>query len=102
DLAIGATLYTPMPGEMILDGWIDVIAAWNGTTPMGDLGAFIDPNTIGWFNAKFGQLVDMTTPSADITGNDGFVESISVRCATPSPNPIKVVVSRDGKSDGGD
>lgn len=39
-LLTGAALYTPTDGDVLLDAWVEIETAWNGTNPMGDLGAF--------------------------------------------------------------
>lgn len=33
----GAALYTPTVGDILLDAWIEIDTAWNGTTPFGDV-----------------------------------------------------------------
>jgi hypothetical protein len=39
-LHTGATAYTPAAGDVLLDAWIEIDTAWDGTTPLGDFGAF--------------------------------------------------------------
>ena len=45
NLLTGATVYTPTVGDILLDAWIEIDSAWNGTTPFGDFGPFINGNT---------------------------------------------------------
>lgn len=39
----GAPLYTPTPGEILYDGWIEQVTSWDGTSPNADLGMFTLP-----------------------------------------------------------
>lgn len=60
NIQTGATLYVPTPGDILLDLWIEIVVAWNGTTPLGDVGAFS-----GGGSALYGlHKMDMT--AADI------------------------------------
>lgn len=61
DLNTGAIIYTPTPGDVILDAWVDVDEAWDGTTPFGDVGTFVGYDA-GYFAGFGGGLfpIDMT------------------------------------------
>lgn len=48
DLITGAALYTPTPGDILLDAWIEIGTAWDGTTPLGDVGSFVG-SVFGWW-----------------------------------------------------
>jgi hypothetical protein len=37
NLAAGVPLFTPVPGDVLVDAWFQVTTAWNGTTPFGDM-----------------------------------------------------------------
>jgi len=43
----GAALYTPTVEDILLDAWISIGTAWDGTTPRGDFGMFVGTN-FGW------------------------------------------------------
>ena len=63
-LDTGAALYIPTVGDLLLQAWISVGTAWNGTTPKG---------VVGLFTSGFGQLdpedsVDMTVADATTLG----------------------------------
>ncbi len=65
-LAVGVTFYTPTVADILLDAWIEVDTAWDGTTPKGDIGfGGFDNNIAGFglFAYAFGTgvgYVDMT------------------------------------------
>lgn len=126
NLEIGAPLYTPTVGDILLDAWIEIIVPWNGTTPQGDVGTFIVTPGGGFFSfrntAPF--AVDMTI--ADFDGTSGVLMSgvqnsggglntiaslMSVSLSAQlrvvpakfiAPNPIKICVSQTGLNDGSD
>ena len=61
NILTGAALYTPTVGDVLLDAWMEIDTAWNGTTPQGDLSTF--DGTAGglFFNTLPGSsAVDMT------------------------------------------
>jgi hypothetical protein len=121
DILTGAALYTPTIGDILLDAWVEIDTAWNGTTPTGDVGMF-DGDNLGFFaNANAG--IDMAAP--DVTGNigDGILGSAGggpptsdlYAAQAPAPagprfipgkvvaaHPIKVCVSQNGHNDGAD
>lgn len=74
-LSSGIDLYTPTPGDILLDAWIEVDTAWNGTTPLADIG-FFSVDTYGLFYIKtypYQLLRDMT--AADGAGPDNPTSS---------------------------
>jgi hypothetical protein len=60
----GVALFTPTVGDFLLDAWVEIDTAWNGTTPLGDIGTFGGGHP-GWFAYAVGPI-DMTSP--DLTG----------------------------------
>lgn len=52
-LAAGHTVFTPTVGDVLLDLWLEVDTAWNGTTPFFDVGTFTS-TTSGIFAANNG------------------------------------------------
>lgn len=115
NLATGATMYVPTIGDILYDAWIEIDTAWNGTTPLGDMGDFTS-NT-GWFQVLNGAALDMTTPDTEGLGTgfltsgleSGLMQSNIYHSATrlvpakvDAATQIKVVVSNDGTSTGAD
>lgn len=131
-LATGATVtfhdgWTPSVGEVLYDGWISVLTAWDGTTPIGDFGS-LSPGPSGILDDIDGFHIDMTTADAtNLSGNQNILDNdlsaapynVSLLTAnTASRNlssgirlipgvftntdPMKVVVSQDGTTTGGD
>lgn len=121
----GAALYTPTVGDVLLDAWIEVATAWDGTTPRWDIGTFV--------GSVYGLFANVAT-APGLTGADtedagaGYLQGDNTRAATLSivsalgtaaaangqtatrmapgkftaANPIKVVVSQDGTVGGAD
>jgi hypothetical protein len=110
----GLVAYTPAVGEILLNAWIDVTTAFDGTTPKGDIGTFVGVN-YGLFSDIVAAL-GMNTPSGEDTGAGysfpdsantasllaaalGTTMASAVRGAPgrfTATNPVKVVVSQDG------
>jgi len=143
NILTGASLYTPTIGDILLDAWIEIDTAWDGMTPLGDVGLFLS-HIPGLFQGAAGAAVPMNVADTLIHGEgplggqsmndlhtaDALGQSLngvavlpvpvagaSLTLATPSPfangvrvvpskfqsaNPIKVVVSQDGTTTGGD
>ena len=66
-LAAGVGLYVPTVGDLLLDVWLEITTAWDGTTPLGDVGCLAGGATAGLFKKIAGQAVPMT--GADHTAN---------------------------------
>lgn len=66
NLLTGAALYTPTINDVLLDAWVEIGTAWDGTTPLGDFGTFTAAAT-GVFGHTAGQAVPMD--SADSSNN---------------------------------
>jgi len=122
----GAALYTPTLGDILLDAWIEVDTAWNGTTPTGDVGTFVSASFGMWVNVGGG--VDMSradstfdtagplfgvSPSLVSFGTNDIGQSAAavaghgpgtgirqVPAKFTSADPIKVCVSQDGSNAG--
>lgn len=126
DIENGVAFYTPTIGDILLDAWIEVDTAFDGTTPMADIGDF--SNDSGWF-AGDNYPVDIAVPDDFSAFDYGGSTLLSQGVASPShasslslmqvqapgsftylqrgvpgkfaaANPIKVVVSQDGKKGG--
>jgi hypothetical protein len=123
-LLTGHAVYTPTIGDVLLDAWVEVRTAWNGTTPLCDFGRFAGGR--GW-NAYDGfhgvRAMDQADDSNGLVGmsvNGGPGDGRSLLAAVnadPSgtwgtdrnlpasfitADPIKVVVSQDGTDAGAD
>lgn len=122
-LTDGVTIYTPAVDDILLDVWVEVDTAWDGTTPKGDIGTFVGGNT-GAF--AFNNAIDLSVPDLD-QGSNGYggagmltgAESANVNVALAgagtgsvgyrraplkltAANPLKFVVSQDGQVGGAD
>lgn len=64
-IATGASLYTPSVGDILLDAWVEIDTAWNGTTPLGDLAITALFNS-GIYEFIVGSQLDMTKADADV------------------------------------
>ena len=110
-LATGAdVLYTPTPGDLLLDGWITVTQAWNASPALADIvtaaGGFL--NFLGALYS--GNWFDMTKAGGPLSANvqpsllaaSGTVGNIR---AVPYPfavhDTVGVVVSSTGQGGGG-
>jgi hypothetical protein len=73
DITTGAALYTPTPGDILLDAWVEIDTAWDGTTPTGDVGFFgADTNGLYYYATHpYTELIDMS--SADIEEGADYV-----------------------------
>jgi len=123
-LAAGVPFYTPTIGDWLLDGRIEVDAAWNGTTPQGDLGQLISGDTNGVFGIHQASSVPMDiadvadgtwAPTGLLTqGNGGslvsdaaFAQNSSLTkrvfpCKITDATPFKVWVTQTGAAGGAD
>lgn len=119
NILTGHAVYTPTVGDILLDAWIEIDTAWNGTTPLGDFGEFVG-TAQGLFAGGNGPtgLTTMSGPDTNLVGvgylagNNG--ESLAALSAAGSAgfrvapgkfttvDPIKVVVSQDGTNTGAD
>lgn len=74
NIATGFAVYTPTVGDELLDAWIEVDTAWNGTTPQADIGFGIASHQ-GLFGTTWGP-VDLST-GADTTFDSSFLQNIN-------------------------
>src|ERR1700747_2143590 len=58
-LLTGATVYTPTIGDLLVGAWFEINTPWDGTTPLGEVGQFIDTN-LGLFAYDTINAADMT------------------------------------------
>lgn len=116
-LTTGVTVLNPTPGDILLDAWVEVDTAFNGTTPHADIGDFNGANT-GWF-AEAGQIIDLSVADAaagsgplllnkSVVGGratdlaaEGFAGQLrEVPGKFQSPAPVLLVVSQNGQKGG--
>lgn len=93
DLLTGAAVYTPTVGDILMDAWIEIDTAWDGTTPLGDIGEF-DPGGSGGLFSSIASAVDMTIADfANNLANPGVLLSSSIRTLTAA---YALATARDG------
>jgi len=85
-LAAGLAIYTPTVGDILLDCWVQVDTAWDGTTPFCDVGTFVGANT-GIFRI-IGAPAPLGLSVAD-TVYPGFGEKIGVA----GPSAVQGIVA---------
>lgn len=104
--------YSPAVGDAILSGWFDIAEPWDGTSPFGDYGYYINSQqglgkvlAGGYENAmdlannqNTGLPLDGFSYSYNYTIPNGY---LSPAIVTES-HPLKVVVSQDGEANGND
>lgn len=97
----GLVIETPEAGDLILDAWIDVDTAWNGTTPKADIG-FFQGGAAGIFAHGSG-AVDLTQADATYdnlvtnVGNAGVLRTVkAVAARVVAKAPLLLVVSQNG------
>jgi hypothetical protein len=67
----GVPIYTPNVGDVILDIGIQLPVAFNGTTPMCDVGTF-NGGSAGLFDGLAGAAVNLADADAAVTDNAGL------------------------------
>ena len=120
-LTAGVTLFTPAVGDILLDAWIEVDTAFDGTTPLADVGTFVGTNN-GLFAtcAASGLPVDLSVADSE-TGGTGYLWNAATSFANlplggmafgnsgsnrvapgkfSAANPLKLVVSQTGAKGG--
>ena len=80
----GAALYTPTIGDILLNAWIEIDTAWDGTTPLGDFGTFTGGNPQGFL--AWGAAGPVNMLSADHLGvwDDGMAGDLLGQHGTAS------------------
>lgn len=117
-LTTGLTVFTPTAGDILVDCWLEIDTAFNGTTPKVDVGDFVSANT-GWF-AQAASALDATVADATATSgpllvdqmtNSGHNSSLRAAGDTNSKdrslpgkfanaNPVKLVLTQNGQKGG--
>lgn len=82
----GVTLYTPTLGDIVLDAWIEVDTAWNGTTPLGDVGF----NTSGTFRGWYHAITGLSLPMNQADAASGLLLGASALCGE-SLGPLSTI-----------
>jgi len=119
NLDTGAPLYVPTPGDFLLDAWISVDTAFDGTTPLGDLliqgfaGFIATINTAlsihvfqdmktAWIVGPTGTMFD-SDENNDIAALSSYLLALQYVPSKFATNaPVCMVVSKDGTPTGGD
>lgn len=75
-LAAGVAFYTPTIGDWLLDAWVEVDTAFNGTTPTCDIGQFPGAGTGGLFVCSpVGYGIDLTKQDSSSVNTSGLLVS---------------------------
>lgn len=119
-LAAGVTIYTPAVGDVIYDIGIAVTTAFNGTTPLLDVGTFNGGN-VGLFGELAAGAVDGTKVYSAVTDNAGLTTPnsamwlqaavgshgaagtaayVSTPIIVTTANPLLLVLSQNGQKGG--
>lgn len=107
-LADGIAFYTPTVGDILFEVWLEIVTAWNGTTPLADVGTAVGADH-GIFDAS-GGVLSLTDAAAEYagtgvllsTGTSGAQVGGVVPGRFTATNPLKVWVSQDGFAGGDD
>ncbi len=123
DLENGVVIYTPTVGDLLLDAWIEVTTAFDGTAPFADIGTFVGATKGLWGQINNDMAFDLRTQSdgtiagagvlilAGAFGSQGeqslSVGGIAIANSEPlvparftAANPLKLVVSQTGQQGG--
>lgn len=120
-LAAGVELFTPKVGDIILDAWVEIDTAFDGTTPKADIGTF-NGGDAGLFAFAGGTVIDLKQDWGAVTDNAGLLAAsaagsslsgdyISVgavgtaaveswQIAVTAANPLLLVASQSGAKAG--
>jgi hypothetical protein len=111
----GVTVYTPTSDDILIDVWIEVTTAFNGTTPKADVGSFsgttsglfdINANAVPLGTADSttaggaGISVNTTAGVMTLSSQDGGSTKRMAASRFTSTTPLKLVVSQTGLSGG--
>lgn len=128
-LRTGVPIFTPEEGDLLLDVWIEVVTAWNGTNPFADIGSFTFAAG-GWFSSM-GSGIDLSHADSEneldglmrdqSTAGNGISSDLSLATVAAiainnhwgtavrtlpatfvAADPIKLVVSQDASATGAD
>ncbi len=111
---VGVDVHTFAAGDYLLAAWIEVLTAWDGTTPKGDFG-FVAHSNFGLLAAQ-GSVADLSLAWGEAIAGSGALQSGDPNAlfvppyaaigsnAAPirftAPNTLQVWASRDGISGG--
>lgn len=112
----GVEVYTPVVGDVLLDAWLYITTAFNGTTPLLDIGTFVD-DTAGLFAWNHGDGIDIADIDAADSRGDGMrlsgnlfrsLSGVAIASVAGTvwqvefteDNPLKLVVSQNGQKGG--
>jgi len=70
DLENGLPFYTPTVGDILLDTWFEVDTAFDGTSPLADIGTGTGSNAGMWYGSNYG-IYDITSADGDGARNGG-------------------------------
>lgn len=88
----GHTVYTPTVGDILLDAWVEIDTAFDGTTPKGDVGQFVGVNTGLWGGVN--SQLDLATADSTASAGTGLLGKFT------TTDPVKVVASQNGQKGG--
>lgn len=84
----GVVFYTPTVGDVLLNAWIEVTAAFNGTTPLADIGLFATAGDAGWFGNAFLGAVSVANADVDALDPSGGPAILSQASATTTASDV--------------
>lgn len=114
-LVDGITVYAPAVGDLLIDAWIDVITAWNGTTPTADMSQFtgaLAPHGLWYYSGAMPDLtvvrtVDQGGGPTIHAGGGGSDTNLArggggdrIPSTFVTDDPLLLVVSQDGAKGG--
>lgn len=125
NLLTGATVYTPTVGDILLDAWVEIDTAWDGTTPHCDASQFaVGDAGYGWWGLIWGSGVQLdlvddlgsisasmlsgSTTNLSSLADQNIIQGVGgsfsrrVPAKFTTADPIKVCVSQDGTNTGDD
>lgn len=120
DINNGVAFYTPTIGDILLDAWIEIDAAFNGTTPKADLSQYTgSASPLGlWGASAFGLPVELAQADtvnagggpltgtgsgghgASLLGGSGNASCRIAPARFTTADPLLLVVSQDGSKGG--
>lgn len=92
----GYAVYTPNVGDILLDAWIEIDTAWNGTTPFGDIGWA--SSTAGLFALTAGNLVSMLHADTNYISDEASGYGSSSLSSAQILGNVKVGLEASGAS----
>lgn len=99
-LLTGYEVHTPAVGDILLDAWVEIDEAWDGTTPSADVGTFTAGHT-GWFNTLSGGADSVDLTQADSTsGSPAFAGLLTGTTLSGLRSAQDVLMGADDDSTG--